>query len=224
MLDFGLARSVEIEGPRSPDAVTLAEGPTVAGTVLGTMGYMSPEQARGETATPASDVFALGCVLHEMLSGSRPFERKTDIETLAAVLSDAPPPLAEPSPGAFAGLDRVVAKTLAKDPRERYPAAGEMAAALDGVAERLSGRSRRMRLPAGAYRYRVRKDGYVTEQIGAPSEFVYLRLGGTPLHPEGSVPAGMVLVQGVRSALLTLDFLDRHLPPVRSSSPAPETD
>ena len=94
VLDFGLARqqqaAAEAEDTRSP---TLAQ-PTDAGTVLGTVGYMSPEQVRGEPVDTRSDIFSLGCVLYEMLAGGRAFLRETAAETMTAILREDPPDLA----------------------------------------------------------------------------------------------------------------------------------
>jgi serine/threonine protein kinase len=93
ILDFGLARS---ESETMIETVAPEEaglGLTTPGVILGTLGYMSPEQARGRPASPASDVFSLGCVLYEMLTGVGPFRRGTQTDTLSAVLTEDPPPL-----------------------------------------------------------------------------------------------------------------------------------
>jgi len=96
ILDFGLARLVQPEalGQDSSEASTLTKA-TEAGAVMGTVGYMSPEQVRGELADVRSDVFAFGCVLYEMLTGEGAFARPTAAETMTAVLRDEPRPLAE---------------------------------------------------------------------------------------------------------------------------------
>ncbi|MCC6349551.1 MAG: serine/threonine-protein kinase [Candidatus Eisenbacteria bacterium] len=126
VLDFGLAR-VE----RSLDEATLTAQPTSAGMVIGTVGYMAPEQVRGEVADARSDVFALGTMLHEMLSGGRPFSRGSSVETLHAILHDEPPPL---PPGVPSHVARVVSRCLEKDPRARFQSARDLAFALDLVA------------------------------------------------------------------------------------------
>ncbi|HEY6066641.1 MAG TPA: serine/threonine-protein kinase, partial [Thermoanaerobaculia bacterium] len=129
ILDFGLARWTEASRADSdPGAATVAE--TVPGTVLGTFGYMSPEQARGEPADARSDVFALGCVLFEMLTGRRAFQRATPAETLAAVLRDEPAGLADLAPD----LQAVVVRCLEKNARDRYPTARDVAIALRSQA------------------------------------------------------------------------------------------
>lgn len=92
LLDFGISRLVE--RPTSDNASTIAAmAHTRQGVVIGTPGYMAPEQARGHSVDARTDIFACGCVLHEMLSGAAPFERSTPLDTLAALLSDPPPPL-----------------------------------------------------------------------------------------------------------------------------------
>jgi serine/threonine protein kinase/tetratricopeptide (TPR) repeat protein len=141
ILDFGLARDMR---PSRPGEET--HTPTVAdtepGTVLGTFGYMSPEQARGETADARSDVFALGCVLYEMLTGERPFQADTGAETLAAVLRDDPAGLKDASKIPSSELRAIVARCLEKSPLDRYQTARDVTLALRSVASTPSGASR----------------------------------------------------------------------------------
>ncbi|BBH17354.1 serine/threonine protein kinase [Nocardioides baekrokdamisoli] len=113
--DFGIARSA------SQGAVT------VTGQVVGTPQYLSPEQARGEVATPASDVYGLGVVAFEALTGSRPFDRPTAVATALAHLEDPVPALPDTVP---AGLAAVVERSLAKDPADRYATGAEFADAM----------------------------------------------------------------------------------------------
>ena len=130
VLDFGIASLHEPEvlgaGPDASEVSTI----TAAGSLLGTIGYMAPEQVRGEAADPRSDVFALGCVLYEMLTGERSFHRATPAETLAAVLHDEPPPPTTLTPDIPAGIDRVVMRCLEKEPGERFQSAADVAFAL----------------------------------------------------------------------------------------------
>ncbi len=133
ILDFGLARIDE--GVSS--ATDLTSLPTLERTaahvVLGTVGYMSPEQVRGLPVDHRSDLFSLGILLYEMLTGQRAFSRGSVAESQAAILRDEPPP---PLPGRSLapGIERVVRRCLAKRPEERFPAARELLFALEAVA------------------------------------------------------------------------------------------
>jgi eukaryotic-like serine/threonine-protein kinase len=129
LLDFGLARTVG-----TPTAHTEVETPTVAtepGTVLGSVGYMAPEQVRGEEADHRADVFALGCVLFEMLTGRRAFSRDTAAETMTAILREDPPDLASSAVSVPSGVARVVHRCLEKRPEERFQSARDLAFALE---------------------------------------------------------------------------------------------
>ena len=107
---------------------------TLTGTVLGTAGYLSPEQALGERATPASDLYALAIVAYELLSGHRPFERDSPTAEAAAHVNAPVPSIAERCENLPPELDRVFQRALAKDPRQRYGSAQELVAELRGGA------------------------------------------------------------------------------------------
>jgi len=127
ILDFGLARWQETKSAED-ETVTLAD--TKAGTVLGTAGYMSPEQVRGEKAGAPSDIFALGCVLYEAVTGRRAFPGKSAGETMAAILKEDPPAIADSGKQAPAELERVIDRCLAKNPAQRFHSAHDLAFAL----------------------------------------------------------------------------------------------
>lgn len=149
ILDFGLARE-ETPGPECGPAATLSldTGGTAPGTVLGTVGYMAPEQVRGETADARSDIFSLGCVLYEMLTGQRPFQRDTAAETMTAILKDPAPEVALSGTDISSDLDRVVARCLEKNPAERFQSASDLAFSLREIAKAASGPSQpRMKTP-----------------------------------------------------------------------------
>jgi serine/threonine protein kinase/Flp pilus assembly protein TadD len=135
ILDFGLAKLV---APKSAEELaretTLVEA-TEAGTVLGTVGYMSPEQIRGLTADHRSDVFSFGCVLYEMLSGKRAFTGATSADTLAAILHEDPPPLAAPGREIPPALQGIVRRCLEKRLEDRFSSAHDLALALQAVSE-----------------------------------------------------------------------------------------
>jgi serine/threonine protein kinase len=100
---------------------------------LGTPDYMSPEQASGEEVTPASDIYALGVVVYEMLTGQLPFTADAPLSVLYMHLSDPPPAASTLAPDLPAGVDAVLSRALAKSPRERFPSASELAAALEAA-------------------------------------------------------------------------------------------
>ena len=118
LLDFGLAR------------FSGGDKLTKSGSTVGTVAYMSPEQARGGDVDPRSDLFSVGVVLYELLAGRSPFRRDHDAATITAILGEAPEPLARYKAGLPDGLSAVVSKCLAKDPGERYQSAADLAADL----------------------------------------------------------------------------------------------
>jgi serine/threonine protein kinase/Tol biopolymer transport system component len=134
ILDFGLAKLVEPE-PALPGGsmLTTAAPATTPGVVLGTVGYMAPEQVRGQIADHRADVFAFGAVLYEMLGGRRAFQRETSAETMTAILKEDPAELAQ-SIGVSLPLQRVVHRCLEKNPASRFQSAGDLAFALDALS------------------------------------------------------------------------------------------
>ena len=135
ILDFGLAKQ-SAASRRIDDEQTMAA--TDAGTVLGTVGYMAPEQVRGEAADPRSDLFALGVVLYELASGQRAFARPTAAETMTAMLREDPPELSRHPRPLRPALDRMVRHALEKDPNDRFQSARDFAFALQAVSESTS--------------------------------------------------------------------------------------
>lgn len=131
ILDFGLARMTENVSEGELSAAQTQEH-TEAGTVVGTRGYMSPEQVRGHTADHRSDIFALGILLYEMLTGQRAFHRATPAETVAAVLRDDPPPIPE-GRALPPGLDRLLRRCLSKQPADRFSSARDFVFALEAL-------------------------------------------------------------------------------------------
>ena len=127
ILDFGLARqSVFVSPGEDTHSPTVARA-TDPGTVLGTVGYMSPEQVRGRLADHRSDIFSFGCILYEMLSGRRAFQGESPAETMASIARDDPPELSERTPGIPPGLERIVRHCLEKSPEERFQSARDLA-------------------------------------------------------------------------------------------------
>ncbi len=127
ILDFGLALQ-RLDSPISDDGVTIAR--TAQGVVLGTFGYMSPEQVTGERVDGRSDIFALGCLLYEMLRGERLFQGTTPQETVAKLLSDTAPDLSGVDPLAPRELRAIVARSVERNPERRFESAQDLAMAL----------------------------------------------------------------------------------------------
>jgi Tol biopolymer transport system component len=135
ILDFGVAKLIHPEVKVDPYVKTTASGPTTeAGSVLGTAAYMSPEQVRGQTVDHRSDIFSLGVVLYEMLSGAKPFHRDSAVETMNAILKEEPPELTSIDPKVPAGLTRVVQHCLEKLPADRFQSARDLAFALQTLS------------------------------------------------------------------------------------------
>jgi len=130
VLDFGLARS---DTPADVAEGATKTHATEAGLVMGTLGYMSPEQARGKRADRRSDVFALGCVLYEMVTGKRAFPGDSQAESFSAILRDDPPAMALSGRQVPAVLQSVVSRCLEKDPDQRFQSARDLAFTLQAV-------------------------------------------------------------------------------------------
>jgi len=135
ILDFGLARR-DPRQARAGDASSGERPPAEEGTLVGTTVYMAPEQVLGQPTDARTDVFGLGCVLYEMLTGHRPFGRVGIGDTLGAILNAEPPPLEGEGRTVPPALARVVLHCLAKDPAERFQAAYDLAFALDEILGR----------------------------------------------------------------------------------------
>jgi Tol biopolymer transport system component len=127
ILDFGLAKLRPFSAEDKTLEVTSEPTLTSPGTLLGTVGYMAPEQVRSETATPASDQFGFGCIVFEMLTGQRPFQRSSPAETLSAILRDEAPPIQDLNPSVPAPLRWIVERCLSKAQRDRYASTRDMA-------------------------------------------------------------------------------------------------
>src|SRR5205814_5223653 len=133
ILDFGLAKLTQAEGGTGA-ATDLPTVGTQPGVVLGTMGYMSPEQVRGKPADPRSDIFSFGAILYEMLSGKRAFHGDTAADTMSAILTKEPPELSATNRDVHPGLDRIVRHCLEKNPEERFHSAHDLAFDLEALS------------------------------------------------------------------------------------------
>ncbi len=134
VLDFGLAKLTQPSGPLDSKAPTVSRA-TEPGVVMGTVGYMSPEQVSGKAADHRADIFALGCVLYEMMTGKRAFQKATSVDTMSAILHEDPPGVSQLAPTTPPALERVVHRCLEKDPNQRFQSAADLAFALEAVSE-----------------------------------------------------------------------------------------
>jgi eukaryotic-like serine/threonine-protein kinase len=146
VLDFGLAKLIESRALlAAPDALTAAGAETEPGMVMGTALYMSPEQARGQALDGRTDIFSLGIVLYEMLTGSPPFDGATTIDVLAAVLNREPTPLTRYNAAVPERLEQIVSKTLCKDREGRYQSASDLLTDLKELKQELELEAKRAR-------------------------------------------------------------------------------
>jgi len=181
ILDFGLAK---LRKPQSlnetVDATVAAE--TSAGQVLGTVGYMSPEQVRGDIADHRSDIFSFGSILYEMLNGQRAFKRNTGAETMTAILNEDPPEFSVKSGAIAPALERIVHHCMEKQPGQRFQSAHDIAFDLESVSS-ISGAA----APAVATKQdqwlRPALAGLVVLGIGLVAG-AWLRPGAEQVHPK----------------------------------------
>jgi eukaryotic-like serine/threonine-protein kinase len=134
ILDFGLAKLTQLQSDSEHDAAPRNEG-TEPGVLMGTVGYMSPEQVRGQTADHRADIFAFGAILYEMLAGKRPFQKPTSADTMSAILNEDPPGISQITTNIPPALQRVVHRCLEKNPEQRFQSASDLAFALDALSE-----------------------------------------------------------------------------------------
>ncbi|HJZ82527.1 MAG TPA: protein kinase, partial [Pyrinomonadaceae bacterium] len=134
ILDFGLAK---LRAPRNEvvsSEIDTRKQITDPGTVMGTVGYMSPEQVRGQPADHRSDIFSFGSILYEMLTGQIAFRRETMAETMTAILKEEPPELSETNPKVSSPLEKIVRRCLDKKPARRFQTASDLAFALESLS------------------------------------------------------------------------------------------
>lgn len=164
LLDFGLAKLTEksIIGDADATVTNVSAGLTVAGTILGTVSYMSPEQAEGKRIDVRSDIFSFGSILYEMLTGKRAFQSDTMVSTLSAILRDEPEPVGPIPDDAHGDLEGIISRCLRKDPDRRWNSMSDLKSALlDLREESLSGSSINARLTPKRVPPRMPKTGWV---------------------------------------------------------------
>jgi tetratricopeptide (TPR) repeat protein len=150
VLDFGLAR-VQEQGAPDEETHTVSPAGTEAGTIMGTVGYMSPEQVTGGQVDHRSDIFSLGCVLYEMVSGRRPFQADTEVEVMAAILLEEPPQLSSTGATLPVDLEQAIHRCLEKNVDARFQSTADLAFALRSIG---TGSALPMAKPGGEIRPR----------------------------------------------------------------------
>lgn len=135
ILDFGLAKLTRPESRDHSGEEPTVQMATEAGVVMGTAGYMSPEQVRGKPADHRSDIFAFGAILYEMISGKRAFHGESAADTMSAILKEETPELSETARNVPPGLERIVRHCLEKQPAQRFQSAGDLAFDLEALTE-----------------------------------------------------------------------------------------
>jgi len=156
ILDFGLAKLVLPEGASALLSAAPTQAETGAGVVLGTIGYMSPEQVRGQPVDHRSDIFSFGSVLYEMITGRRPFVAGSSIETMNAILKEDPPEISKSNQDLPPGLDRIVQHCLEKSADERFQSARDLAFQIDALSSASSAMAAGRQMEARAPTLRTR--------------------------------------------------------------------
>src|SRR2546430_13641928 len=134
ILDFGIAKLTQAEGSRSQTDIPTRRVNTDPGVVMGTVGYMSPDQVRGQAVDHRSDIFSFGAILYEMLSGRRAFHGESAADTMSAILKEDPPDLSDTNQNISPALERLVNHCLEKNPEARFHSASDLAFALEALS------------------------------------------------------------------------------------------
>ena len=193
VLDFGLAKLTEQSSPVAAAEAPTRQVKTGSGMIMGTVGYMSPEQARGQTVDARSDIFNLGAVIYEMVAGQKPFDGEPPSDILAAILKTEPPLLSHFAPDAPAELVRIVTKALRKDREERYQLIRDVLLDLKSLREEVEfeGKLKRSAAPT-----RVTAAATKIQNAPTTSSAEYL-LGEIRTHKLVAIVALLVLTVGI---------------------------
>jgi dipeptidyl aminopeptidase/acylaminoacyl peptidase len=188
ILDFGLAKLTQAEGGPQITGLPTVSGGTEPGRVMGTAGYMSPEQVKGKGADARSDIFSFGAILYEMLSGQRAFHGDSAAETMSAILREDPPDLSVTNPSVSPGLERIVRHSIEKSPEQRFHSAHDVAFALEtamgpasapqafAASPKRRGSALRLALTAGAVVAALGAGILLGRRLGTPSPPRFRRL------------------------------------------------
>src|SRR5881396_2273777 len=158
ILDFGIAKLTQAEGSQSQTDIPTRRVNTDPGVVMGTVGYMSPEQVRGQAVDHRSDVFSFGAILYEMLSGRRAFHGESTADTMSAILKEDPPDLSDTNQNISPTLERLVNHCLEKNPEERFHSASDLAFALEALSGSTATSAQTVAMPAFAPRWFKRRE------------------------------------------------------------------
>src|SRR6266487_2358806 len=212
ILDFGLAKLVETSGPglgqseggEAPTAVMQQH--SVPGMIMGTVGYMSPEQAQAKPVDQRSDIFSFGCILYEAATGRKPFAGDSIVDTLHKIIYEPAPSITDLNPSASPDLQRVIRKCLAKEPEKRYQTIRDTANDLEELLEEMKGTSDIERSVAPSTstttssaprstdeHVRAQSTASVNQQSASSAEYV---ITGIKQHKLALVIALLVLVGG----------------------------
>ncbi len=203
VLDFGLAKLVQTRGFRGgsdPNAPTEPQISTEPGIVMGTVNYMSPEQARGLDVDERTDIWACGVVLYEMLTGRIPFSGATSTDVVACILEREPPPLIRYAPNTSDELGRIVSKALAKDREERYQTIKDLLIDIRRLKRQLEADAERQRVLAPGSDFNVQKADERINPLGetlssrSTAEYLTTRL---KRHKRGAMYSAIVLMIAV---------------------------
>jgi serine/threonine protein kinase len=184
ILDFGVAKLTQ---PALP-SISVTEAPTAApatdvGVIMGTVGYMSPEQVLGKPLDARSDLFSFGVVLYEMLAGKRPFQKETAPETMAAILREEPPDLSATNLAVPPGLERIVRHCLEKEAPSRFQSARDIAFALESLSQTTTAGTAPLRVAGRKRRVAVAVLGIALVAASGAGLFVWGKQTGRPSMP-----------------------------------------
>ncbi len=212
ILDFGLAKLIEANEPIGLSSVDPGEAATAVmdktrpGVVMGTIGYMSPEQAQGKPVDPRSDIFSFGCILYEAATRHKPFRGDSVIDSLHKIVYSQAPPIANSNPDAPLELQRIIRKCLAKDPAERYQSIKDIAIDLRDLIKEYDSQPRL----SGVFAPQpTLTQGYQPVTAQHPFQLAVTEAQSVVTAPSGSMPSGPVSAitqtserHGRRSAIL----------------------
>src|SRR5262245_40922756 len=197
VLDFGLAKLIEPQAPSADtEAQTVARVDTDPGTVMGTVNYMSPEQAKGKAIDSRTDVFSLGVVLYEMVAGRPPFGGDSSTEVLAAILDREPPPLARFEPDTPRELQRIVSKALRKDREQRYQTIKDLLIDLRSLRDELN--------------FEAKLERSISPESAARSGITITSAVSVATAPESSIRSDAVTARTTSSAEYIVSEIKRH--------------